>query len=334
MLHSELGDQLRRAREAKNLSLDEAERATGIRKRFLQAMEEGRFDALPGEIQLRGFMRNYAGYVGLNGDDLIAIYERRVRPTPAGPAASGPAPAAPAGKAAFPVQPSPTRLPGPQPVKPQTAPAVQPQPSKAARSAPGAQPQPAPAVQPAWLSRLPAWLTVERILVAIAILMLICIAVLVALLLTSPTNGVAAPASRPAATQTRPAAPTPPPATLEMSATAAPPEAAVRSSAKLTTTSEFVQIALAASEHVWVRVTTDGKTAFEGMFAPSQSLKWEAKEILAVETGNGAGLNVSFNGKSLGAFGPRGQLAARAWTPAGETAVPPKPTAALATPNP
>ena len=57
MVHSELGDQLRRAREAKDLSLDEAEKATGIRKRFLQAMEEGRFDVLPGEIQLRGFLR-------------------------------------------------------------------------------------------------------------------------------------------------------------------------------------------------------------------------------------------------------------------------------------
>ena len=107
-----------------------------------------------------------------------------------------------------------------------------------------------------------------------------------------------------------------------------PASANITSSAKLTGTTGYVQVALAATEHVWVRVMTDGKTAFEGMFAPGQSLKWEAKEILVVETGNGAGLNGSFNGKPVGAFGPRGQLVARAWTPAGETAVPPKPTAA------
>lgn len=326
MIHNELGDQLRRAREAKSFSLDEAERATGIRQRFLQAMEQGRFDVLPGEIQLRGFLRNYAGYVGLNGEELIAAYERRVRPAAAGQ------------KSAPPVQPSPTRLAGPQPVKPPTTPVVQSQPSTASLAVSGSPPvtpaQSAPAGQPVWLSRLPAWLTVERILIAIAVLMLICIAVLVVLLVASPTKGAAAPAPRPVTTQTRSVAPTPPPATLEATTAAIQPNAAITSSAKLTTTADFVQVTLSASEHVWVRVMTDGKTAFEGMFAPSQSLKWEAKEILAVETGNGAGLDVSFNGKALGAFGPRGQLAARAWTPVGETAAPPKPAAAIATPNP
>jgi cytoskeletal protein RodZ len=77
MAQTELGDQLRRARENKSLSLEEIEKATGIRKRFLQAMEEGRFDVLPGPIQLRGFLRNYANYVGLNGDQMLALYERQ-----------------------------------------------------------------------------------------------------------------------------------------------------------------------------------------------------------------------------------------------------------------
>lgn len=320
MIHSELGEQLRRAREAKGLSLDQAERATGIRKRFLQAMEDGRFDALPGEIQLRGFMRNYAGQVGLNGDELIATYERRIKPSPQGTAPPGTAP-----KSASPVQPSPLRPAGPQPVRPPTAPTAQTQPAGMAQKPSN--------TRPLWLAQWPAWMTVERILIAIAILMVICIVVLVILLLTSPANGEAAPAPQPTAARTRPVAPTAPPATVEATVAAMQTNTAITSSAKLTATADYVQVALAASEHVWVRVMTDGKTAFEGMFAPNQLLKWEAKEILVVETGNGAGLNASFNGKPLGAFGPRGQLAARAWTPAGEAAVPPKPTAAL-TPNP
>lgn len=321
MIHSELGEQLRRAREAKGLSLDDAERATGIRKRFLQAMEDGRFDVLPGEIQLRGFLRNYAGHVGLSGDELIATYERRIRPAPPGTVP-------PVSKPASPVQPSPTRLTGPQPVRPQAPPA------EAAPSSALASPQKsANNLRPVWLAQWPAWVTVERILIAIAILMVICIVVLVILLLTSPANGEAAPAPQPTAARTRPVAPTAPPATVEATIAAMQTNTAITSSAKLTATVDYVQVALAASEHVWVRVMTDGKTAFEGMFAPNQLLKWEAKDILVVETGNGAGLNASFNGKPLGAFGPRGQLAARAWTPAGEAAVPPKPTAAL-TPNP
>jgi hypothetical protein len=108
----------------------------------------------------------------------------------------------------------------------------------------------------------------------------------------------------------------------------------ITTSVRLTTSVGYVQVALAATEHVWVRVTTDGRTAFEGMFKPGDALNWEAKEMIIVESGNGAGLAASFNGKPVGVLGPRGQVVARAWTPAGETAVPPKPTASLPTPSP
>ena len=95
-----------------------------------------------------------------------------------------------------------------------------------------------------------------------------------------------------------------------------------------------VQVALAATEHVWVRVSTDGTTAFEGMFAPGQALNWEAKELLIVEASNGAGLTASYNGKPVGVLGQRGQVVMRAWTPAGETALPSTPTAPAPSPTP
>jgi len=107
----------------------------------------------------------------------------------------------------------------------------------------------------------------------------------------------------------------------------------ITTSVKLTTSIGYVQVALAATEHVWVRVTTDGRTAFEGLFKPSDALNWEAKEMIIVEAGNGAGLTASFNGKPVGVLGPRGQVVARAWTPSGETSIPPKPTASPATPT-
>jgi len=55
--------------------------------------------------------------------------------------------------------------------------------------------------------------------------------------------------------------------------------------------------------------------------------------MIIVEAGNGAGLTASFNRQPAGALGPRGQVVAGRGTPSGETSVPPKPTASLATPT-
>jgi len=356
MVHTELGEQLRQAREAKGFSLDEVEKATGIRKRFLQAMEEGRFDALPGEIQLRGFLRNYASRLGLNGDDMLAVYERRTRPTQVTPQPTAAARAmptrptpqppvkpplakAPLVKAPLAKAPSAQAQPAPaQTDQPARAAAPPPPPSSPTTSqatpaprpnAPTIRPTPASAAQTRLASRLPSWLTLEMTLIAIAVVTALCIIILVVLLVTNPNSGAPAPTPRPSATRTRSV---PPPPTVPPETPLVTLQPNVTSSVKLTTTADFVQIALVATEHVWVRVLTDGKTAFEGMFAPGQSLKWEAKDMLIVETGNGAGLNVSFNSKPIGALGPRSQIVARAWTPAGETS-PPKPTPPPATPT-
>src|SRR5262245_33895155 len=71
-----LGRYLRETREAKELSLDEAERALRIRQRVLESFEAGDFN-IPdiAAIQVRGFMRNYARYLGLDEDRVIAYYE-------------------------------------------------------------------------------------------------------------------------------------------------------------------------------------------------------------------------------------------------------------------
>jgi hypothetical protein len=344
MVHAELGEQLRRAREARGWSLEEVEKATAIRKRFLQAMEEGRLDALPGEIQLRGFLRNYANHVGLNGEDLLALYERRTRPvqvTAVPPSATPTRPIAPQSappQSARP-QPAPTTVRPPTrpvvPSAPPAQPAVIQQTTAPQVVAPQLRPRPvaapAPAARTGLTARLPTWLTIEMVLIALAVILVICVAVLFALLLTNPGNGTPAAAPRLGATKTRATPPLPPP-TVPPETPVSTPQLNITASVKLTSTADFVQVMLAATEHVWVRVKTDGKTAFEGMFAPGQSLKWEAKELVIVETGNGAGLTASFNSKPVGALGPRDQLVARAWTPAGET-VPPKPTPLPATPT-
>ena len=112
------------------------------------------------------------------------------------------------------------------------------------------------------------------------------------------------------------------------------PLSQITTSVRTTDTAGYIQVALAATEHVWVRISTDGTTAFEGMFAPGQALNWEAKDLLIVEASNGAGLTASYNGKPVGVLGPRGQIVARAWTSAGETTLPPTPTVRAPTPSP
>ena len=71
-----LGRFLRQTREAKELTLDEAETALRIRRRILEAFEVGEFH-LPefAPIQIRGFVRNYARFLGLDEDRVLTFYE-------------------------------------------------------------------------------------------------------------------------------------------------------------------------------------------------------------------------------------------------------------------
>ncbi len=319
-MHSELGEQLRRARETKSLTLEEAEKATGIRKRYLQAMEEGRFDAMPGELQARGFLKSYANYVGLGAEKAMTLYENLGHAAPAAPVSPQPDPPNWAGSRAGAFKPIPpsVKLQGPvQSSRPSPAPQAGPMPQRVAPTTQSA--KPASTIEtPRGQFELPSWLTLEMVLVAIAVVLVICVAALAVLLFSSGGQ----PGFSPHPTATRTSRTTLPPPTIPPATDT--PAAALSEAALVTNAPGYVQVALAATEHVWVRVTTDGKTAFEGMLAPAQALNWEAKDLLVVETGNGAGLTASVNGKAAGVLGSRGQLVARAWTQAGETAVPPK----------
>ncbi|HXI45159.1 MAG TPA: helix-turn-helix transcriptional regulator, partial [Candidatus Acidoferrales bacterium] len=63
-----LPDRLAAARERKGVDLGRAERDTKIRARYLGALERGDYRDLPGAVYTRGFLRNYAIYLGLDPD--------------------------------------------------------------------------------------------------------------------------------------------------------------------------------------------------------------------------------------------------------------------------
>jgi cytoskeleton protein RodZ len=75
-----IGPTLREARSRRKVDLSEVEAAIKIRVRYLQAMENEEWDALPGGAYTRGFIRTYASYLGLDGERLADDYRRATGP--------------------------------------------------------------------------------------------------------------------------------------------------------------------------------------------------------------------------------------------------------------
>ena len=76
----EIGSSLREARTRRGLDLSDVERDTRIRTRYLTALEEERFDALPGPAYAKGFLRTYADFLGLDAQQFIDEYNTRFAP--------------------------------------------------------------------------------------------------------------------------------------------------------------------------------------------------------------------------------------------------------------
>lgn len=71
-----VGSALRRAREVRGLSLDQAARDTRLRVEQLDALEREDFEVLPGEVYVRASLRTYANYLGLDADEVAGAYAR------------------------------------------------------------------------------------------------------------------------------------------------------------------------------------------------------------------------------------------------------------------
>jgi len=87
-MSSPLGETLRRARLSKNVTFEDAERVTRIRREYLEALEREDFTKLPAPVYARGFLRSYAGYLGLDPGELMPFFpvghveEPRLDPLP------------------------------------------------------------------------------------------------------------------------------------------------------------------------------------------------------------------------------------------------------------
>lgn len=274
-----LGVWLRQTREAKGSTLEQAEDATRIRPRFLEALEAGDFSVFPGgEVQVRGFLRIYARYLDLSPDQVLARYDMEIHGAEA--ASQG-------------------ALDEAQPAS-QTRPATRPAPPPL-RSAPISASGP----------RTANLTTLAIVSVAIIILMA-----------TLVTGGYFIIRNAGEETATVPTVTPTAPAGVEGWPTATSPPLPDITPTFLINPEGGVTLSLEATEHVWVRVIADGAMVFSGVLAPDQPVSWSGQEMITVETGNGAGLQVTVNEQLQGAMCGRGEVCARTWGPAGEIVAP------------
>lgn len=295
-----VGETLRRERLKRQLELEEISRELKISARMLEAIEEEKFDRLPGGVFSKSFIRQYARILGLDEDEIAGQAQRMMEPsTPALPSLQAPAP---------PVEAPPIHVPrveawenygekrtwgswmpaaGMVIVAMLACSGVYGWWQRSKRVAPAPEPLPAvtqsaPAVEPPT--------TVPQ---------------------SQPEPAVEPP---PAAA---PAAETPAPApTATVAQQSSNPDAAVR-------------VALTAEEPVWISARADGKYLFSGTLEPNQTRTVEANDTLLIRLGNAGGLTVTLNGKPVGTLGSKGQPRTVQFTHDGFQIVPPKPALPL-----
>lgn len=76
-------------------------------------------------------------------------------------------------------------------------------------------------------------------------------------------------------------------------------------------------VELSALEPTWLSIVADGKQTFDGVLEADQTQRLEGREMARVRTGNAGGLNVVYNGRSIGSLGAHGEVRTVVFTPEG-----------------
>lgn len=296
------GEQLRQAREAKHITLQEIAATTKISCRALQALEDEHFSQLPGGIFNKGFVRAYARYVGLDEDTMLAAYlaAAKVDGSPETDMQAMSSQMATARAGARDSSVNGTTVVGIVALIVALALGavwLREQRREAREQAAASQ-----ASSPAMSTPVPAPATAAPAAAAPGD--------------AGPTPDAAGSAAQsPAAAAATPPAGTPAPSASE---SVAPNAAATKTE---TDQAAPVEVSILATKRAWISVKSDGKTVESVTLDPDKpelrSRSYKAKEKLMVVVGNPAGLTVTYNGKPTGSLGPEGQRETITFTPQG-----------------
>ncbi len=358
-----LGSLLRHKRESLGLTLEKVEGFTHIHVKHLQAIESDDLSTIPSVPQARGFIRNYASFLGFNPED-IAAQVGATRPRPGKPPPVPPPDASPvaqppaASQSAGPTPVSPAQSSQPvsstRPRAPITAPVV-------SRSAAYAKNRPLPAP-----TRGRSWLRMDMLLGGVVTLVIIALLGWGGYNIVLSVRGSVTPAS------TEPFIPL----SSDSPGTAAPADLSVEGTGTLTgsepapsgtgtgpaTTGELnpdttvtgsavtpgvfsvatvsptpfptplggvytdVRIHIIVVQRAYLEVQVDGKSAFSGRVQPGETYDYIGLQTVTISTGNGAGIQVIFNGVDGGTMGRFGEVVTQTYTPTGIITPIPEPT--------
>lgn len=270
----DLGQRLREAREQLGITLEEAERATRIRTHHLEALERGDLEALPSPVQARGFLGNYADFLGLDVDEILLRYAERLQ----------------------------TRRTKTKPVG--VTGAVGARPSVQIRSR-----RPRWLSFDLFFA---AAVTLGVIAVLIWGGSRVMATIRPGSQATEAALEFFIPTQSP--TYTPPPSTGPVAAAPESAATILSTETVVPTQPIILGISSEVNIRIVAQRRAWLRVVVDGETAYDGRMAPEEERVFTGEKVVEVTTGNGAGVRVYYNGQDQGLMGEVGQVVIRIWT--------------------
>ncbi len=318
---SGIGRLLRETREARHITLDEAENVTRIRSKYLAALESGAYQELPTPGHVYGFLRTYALFLGLDWQEIEAMYrkEHPVRNFDPGifhPENIALFPRRPLlraelvlilvvlfvvlviggwaywqyGRSLF------DRVLAPAPTQTPTIAAGQ----VSATATPTATQTRQTVVTPT----------------------------------STPTASPATPTpQRPTPTLAQPTAT----ATHTILPTATPTVAPTSTSLPATAVADKVTLMIKVIERAWIQVTLDGQVQPGKILEAGTEQTWEARQSIYFICGNAGGVEVTVNGQALGLLGERAQVVEKTWTPSGEATPTPTPewtATAVPTPTP
>ena len=317
-----VGERLRRAREARGLTLDAVAASTHIRERYLEALEEERFEEIPGPAYVKGFLRNYALHLGLPEDEIMgniaAVHPELKRVSAAiperwGARARRPAPIGSALRAigwtiliaaiggayvAYTryghlrqVVKSAPPGPGTTVIVPATPPNPLPAVTKTPPPRLPVQTPPAPDAGPGH----PLADTTRPDT-------------------TSPSPSSPGASSLPAQVSTPPTAA--PPAKPSRPPHPAPPSRPpIGSPAAPAAAADSVTVEVVAADRAWLRVVADGHTVYDGALVAGERRSWEGRHQVILSTTNAGALEVAANGRPLGRLGRPDQVTERSFAP-------------------